>query len=497
MNEGYILAIDQSTSGTKALIIDNQGRIISAKAVSHQQIYPQSGWVEHDPMEIYENVKKVINESVQTTGDRTGKWKALTITNQRETVVVWDKQTGAPVYNAIVWQCRRTAGICAALKEQGCEEKVRSKTGLTMDPYFSGTKVKWILDHVPGARAKAEKGELLLGTIDSWLIWKLTKGNVHATDITNASRTLLYNIYSLSWDDELLQLFTIPKSMFPEVKFSDEIYGNVKDAAINLPELPISGVVGDSQAALFAQQCFEKGMAKATFGTGTSFMVYTDKWQTGNRGLVTSVAWGFNSNVHYALEGIIHTTGDVIKWMKEDLALFSDFAEAEALAEKLDGNDGVYVVPAFVGLGAPYWRPDARAAIVGMSRNTNRSHLIRAGLESIVYQVKDVIQLIYDDAGVPVKQLRVDGGATSNDFLLRFLADILHMDVIVSNVSELSALGSAYLGGLGIGMWDSVEDIKRLKRTGRTFKPKMSQQSRSNYYQGWKKAVSSVLNINI
>ncbi|AST95420.1 glycerol kinase [Niallia circulans] len=493
MDDQYILVIDQSTSGTKALIVDQQGNVVAKKTGSHKQIYPQSGWVEHDPIEIYERVKEVINAIAESNQTIISKLKALTITNQRETVIVWDKQTGEPVYNAIVWQCRRTTSICTFLKQEGYEEKIHSKTGLTIDPYFSATKVKWILDNITGARERAENGDLLLGTMDSWLLWKLTTGSVHATDVTNASRTLLFNINSLNWDDELLDIFDIPKLMLPEVKFSDEVYGFIEDRELFIPKIPVSGIIGDSQAALFAQRCFDKGMAKATFGTGTSVMVYTEEHVDAKDGLVTSIAWGLNGEVTYASEGIIHTTGDIMKWMKEDLTLFDDFSEAETLAAMLEDNGGVYLVPAFVGLGAPYWSPNTRAGITGMSRNTNKSHIIRAGLESIVYQVKDVVQLIYQDTNVAVKELKVDGGATTNAFLMQFLSDVLGIRVIVSNVSELSALGSAYLGGLGIRLWDSIEVIDQLRNEQHIFEPKMSPKKREKFYSEWKNAIHALL----
>jgi glycerol kinase len=493
MNESYILTIDQSTSGTKAIIVDQKGTIISKHTASHKQLYPQSGWVEHDPIEIFENVKSVIKEAVESNSFLIDKLKALTITNQRETVVVWDKNNGEPVYNAIVWQCRRTTSECKTLVEEGHEKTVRAKTGLPIDPYFSATKVKWILDHVPDVRERAESGDLLVGTIDSWLIWKLTKGKVHATDVTNASRTLLFNIHSLNWDDELLAIFDIPKLMLPEVRFSDELYGLVEGHEWMLPMIPISGVIGDSQAALFGQRCFDKGMAKATFGTGTSVMVYTEELVEAKDGLVTSVAWGLNGQVHYALEGIINTTGDIIRWMKDDLSLFNEFDEAEALAERLQDNEGVYLVPAFVGLGAPYWSPNTRAGIIGMSRRTNKSHLVRAGLESIVYQVKDIIELIQDKNEISVMELKVDGGATSNHFLMRFLSDILGINVMVSDRAELSALGSAYLGGLGTKLWDSVEEISHLGSGIRIYDPKMSEEKREQFYFEWKNAIHSLL----
>jgi len=493
VDESYILTIDQSTSGTKGIIVDKKGTIISRKTSIHKQLYPQSGWVEHDPIEIYENVKRVIKESIESNIHLISNLKALTITNQRETVVVWDKKTGNPVYNAIVWQCRRTTEMCITLNKEGYADKVRKKTGLPIDPYFSASKVKWILDNVSGAREKAEKGDLLLGTIDSWLIWKLSEGKVHATDVTNASRTLLFNIHSLSWDEELLQIFNIPESMLPEVRFSDDLFGLIEDSDLLVNKIPISGVIGDSQAALFGQKCFEKGMAKATFGTGTSVMVYTEDLLEARDGLVTTVAWGLNGKVHFALEGIINTTGDIIKWMKEDLTLFNEFSEAEALAEMLKDNDGVYLVPAFVGLGAPYWSPNTRAGIIGMSRSTNKSHLVRAGFESIVYQVKDIVELIHEKNQISVMGLKVDGGATSNNFLMSFLSDLVNINVMVSDIPELSALGSAFIGGLGTGMWVSVEEITLLNRELSIFEPKMSEEKRKQFYMEWKNAIHSLL----
>lgn len=493
MSKNHIIAIDQSTSGTKGILVNNRGQIIKKISLAHRQIYPKPGWVEHDPIEIYENVKKILNQLVNTASISIEQVSVLTITNQRETVVVWDRETGKPIYNAIVWQCKRSTKDCQNFVDKGYDIKVKSKTGLTLDPYFSATKVKWILDNVKGAKVKASQGRLLLGTIDSWLIWNLTKGKVHATDVTNASRTLLYNIYTLTWDDDLLEIFDIPKSMLPKVKYSDEIYGRVKDSELSLQRLLISGVIGDSQAALFGQRCFDKGMAKATFGTGTSVMAYTGELVEAKNGLVTSVAWGFDGNVSYCLEGIINTTGDIIKWMKEDLDLFDDFSEAEQLASNLSDNQGVYLVPAFVGLGAPYWSPKTRAAITGINRNTNKSHFVRAGLESIVYQVKDVIKLVNDGSHTPVKELRVDGGAITNHFLMQFLADILNVRVLVSDVSEVSTMGSVFLGGLGIGVWNSVDEINQLNNKQSFNQPEMAQKLREQYYLEWKKAVHKLL----
>jgi glycerol kinase len=489
----YILAIDQSTSGTKALLVDAKGKIVDKKAVSHQQHYPKSGWVEHDPVEIYENVKMLIKDVVGSSPHLSVNIKVLAITNQRETVVIWDKETGVPVYNAIVWQCRRTSDMCKELKDLGLESLIKEKTGLTLDPYFSASKVKWIMDTVPGVRECAEEGKLLLGTIDSWLIWKLTAGNVHATDYTNASRTLLYNIHTLEWDAELLSIFQIPLSMLPEVKSSNEIIGLIKDRELPVTDIPISGVIGDSQGALFGQKCFEKGMAKATYGTGTSVLMHTGELVLAENGLVTSIAWGMDGKISYALEGIIHSTGDTIKWMRENLELINDVNEVEALACSVSDNQGVYFVPAFVGLGAPYWNSYARAAIMGISRNTGKAHFVRAALESIAYQVKDAVELMQSESKIHIKELRVDGGATANSFLMQFQSDILGAKVVVSNVAELSSMGSVYLAGLAVGIWNSVEEISRLNQENERYHPLMADETRNQYYQGWKQTVNCVL----
>jgi glycerol kinase len=489
----YILAIDQSTSGTKALIVSEIGQIVHKCSLNHAQHYPQTGWVEHDPVEIYENVKKLLAEINQTSAVSAEELAVLAITNQRETVVVWDKETGNPVYNAIVWQCRRTSDYCNELKEQGYETMIQLKTGLKADPYFSASKFKWILDHVDGVKERAREGKLLLGTMDSWLIWKLTGGKVHATDYSNASRTLLFNIHTLQWDEELLELFDIPGEMLPIVKASNELYGVTSDISLPFTQLPISGVIGDSQAALFGQKCFEPGMAKATYGTGTSVLMQTGEMVNGTNGLVTSIAWGLSGKVSYALEGIINSTGDTIKWLKEQLELIHDFGEAEQLARSIPDNQGVYLVPAFVGLGAPYWKPYSRAAIMGMSRNTGKPHIVRAALESIAYQVKDVIELMQAESHIQIKSVKVDGGATSNRFLMQYQADMLDIDIIASEVAELSSMGSAYIAGLGVGIWKSTAEINKLNQAHELYQPLMTADVRNQYYQGWKQSVNGVL----
>jgi glycerol kinase len=491
----HIISIDQSTSGTKVLLVNSTGQIVNKKSMDHTQYYPQPGWVEHDAIEIYENVKKLLNEVVQSSTISTEELAALSITNQRETVVVWDKETGVPVYNAIVWQCRRTSDFCQQLKENGYENTIQTKTGLKADPYFSASKVKWILEHVDGVADKAKEAKLLLGTIDSWLIWKLTNGKVHATDYSNASRTLIYNISTLQWDSELMELFGIPRSMLPEVKDSNAIFGVTQDNDLPFTNLPISGVIGDSQGALFGQKCFDPGLAKATYGTGTSVLMLTGDIIEGKNGLVTSVAWGINGKVSYALEGIINSTGDVIKWLKEEIGLIDNVCEVEEIASSISDNQGVYLVPAFVGLGAPYWNPFTRAAILGMNRNTTKAHIIRAALECIAYQVNDVVELMQEESNMRLKNLKVDGGATSNSFLMQYQADILEIDVVVSQISELSAMGSVYLAGLGVGIWESTQEIANLNPSIKLYQPLLEEYLRHKYYQGWKQSVEGVLAI--
>ncbi|PLR83303.1 glycerol kinase [Bacillus canaveralius] len=489
----HILAIDQSTSGTKVLLVNSDGVITHQKNLTHNQYYPQPGWAEHDPIEIYDNVKSLITEVCVSADVLSNLLKVVAITNQRETIVVWDKETGLPVHNAIVWQCRRTSDMCKELKDKGFETIIRAKTGLTLDPYFSASKVKWLMDHIEGVKQKAQDGKLLLGTIDSWLIWKLTKGKVHSTDYTNASRTLLFNIHSLQWDDELLEIFQIPRSMLPEVKDSNAIFGMTEDEDLPFSHIPISGVIGDSQGALFGQKCFEQGMAKATYGTGTSVLMHTENLIQADNGLVTSIAWAINGEVSYALEGIIHSTGDTIKWMKEDLKLIDDLNGIENLAGSIPDNQGVYLIPAFVGLGVPYWNPYARAAVMGISRNTGRAHFVRAALESIAYQVKDAVELMQSESNIYMKQLKVDGGATKNNFLMQFQSDMLGIDLVVSNVSELSALGAAYMAGLGVHIWNSTAEINNLNKEIELYRPKMSNDVKNQNYKGWKQAVNSVL----
>lgn len=494
MKKSYILAVDQSTSGTKSMVVNSNGEIIAKSSKEHKQYYPSSGWVEHDPLEIYENVKEVLKEVVDKCSLVPSDIDVMAITNQRETVLVWNKNTGLPIYNAIVWQCRRTADVCDELKSKGFENVIKDKTGLMVDPYFSATKVKWILDNVEGAREEAKRGDLLLGNIDTWLIWKLTGGVSHATDYTNASRTLLFNIKTLKWDDELLEIFNIPKSMLPGVKYSDDIFGQTKIGELFDVSLPISGVIGDSQGALFGQQCFDVGMAKATYGTGSSILMNIGSELIEPKGgLVTAVAWGVGGKVDYALEGIVHCTGDTIKWVKENLELFKEFTEVEEMINSVKDNENVYVVPAFSGLGIPHWDAYARAAIVGMSRGSNKNHVVRAAVESIAYQIRDAVELIQSESSIFLKELRVDGGPTGNKFLMQFQADMLNVNIIKSDVAELSSMGSVYLAGLGIGVWKDKEEIKLLRKDSQEYMPVMEDEIRANYYYGWHEAVKRVL----
>ncbi|KRF10014.1 carbohydrate kinase [Paenibacillus sp. Soil766] len=497
-NKSYLLAIDQSTSGTKALIVDREGAIVTRSTVSHRTSYPQTGWVEQDPIEIYNNVKRSAHEAIRSAGIGYEAIAAMTITNQRETAVIWDRMTGLPVYHAIVWQCQRTADLCAAYKAAGAEDRVRSKTGLMLDPYFSAAKWRWILGHVEGMEDKLDAGHLLAGTIDSWLIWKLTEGNVHATDYTNASRTSLFNIHTLEWDEELCNLFEVPITLLPEVKSSDDIFGYTEDPTMfGEYRVPITGIIGDSQAALFGNQCFDIGMAKATYGTGTSVLMNVgDKPVQAENGLVSAIAWGIRGNVTYAVEAVIRTSGDCLSWVSDNLGLFRTFDEMEALLQEAPDSEGVYLVPAFVGLGAPYWDSYARASITGMNRGTTKAHIIRAALESIAYQVDDAVNLIENETHVELQELRADGGASENAGLMQFQSNLLGKKVVKSEVAELSPMGSAYIGGVGIGFWSSWEEVKNEKSIYQTYLPLIDPEVRDVYRAGWKRAIVSVLRKN-
>jgi glycerol kinase len=492
MEKKYVLAIDQGTTSSRAIIFDREGKVVGVAQKEFTQIFPQQGWVEHDALEIWGSVLSVIHEVLARYPVAAQEIAAIGITNQRETTVVWDKHTGEPVYHAIVWQSRQTADICEQLKGDGYEETVRDKTGLLIDAYFSGTKVKWILDHVEGAREKAERGDLLFGTIDTWLVWKLSGGRAHVTDYSNASRTLMYNIFDLCWDDELLKMLTVPRSMLPEVRSSSEVYTTTDPTLFFGEEVPISGIAGDQQAALFGQACFEPGMAKNTYGTGCFMLMNTgEKAVRSGHGLLTTLAWGLDGKVEYALEGSIFVAGSAIQWLRDGLRLIKTAAESEELAQKVGSNDGVYVVPAFVGLGTPYWDSNVRGAVFGLTRGTNKEHLVRATLESLAYQTRDVLGAMEADAGIRLKKLRVDGGATANNFLMQFQSDILGVSVERPVVLETTALGAAYLAGLAVGFWSDKEEIAKNWQVDRNFEPEMDHNTREMLYNKWLKAVEA------
>ena len=487
----YIIALDQGTTSSRAVLFDENQKIVGIAQKEFTQIYPKEGWVEHDPMEIWSSQSGVLAEVIAREGISQHDIIGLGITNQRETTIVWDKNTGKPVYNAIVWQCRRTAQICDELrKKESLVEYIKENTGLVLDAYFSGTKIKWILDNVEGAREKAEKGELLFGTVDTWLIWKLTNGKVHATDYTNASRTMIYNIKKLEWDEKLLKELGIPKSMLPEVKDSSGTFGYANLGGKGGHRVPICGVAGDQQSALFGQACFEKGEAKNTYGTGCFLLMNTgEEMVQSKNGLVTTIAIGLNGKVQYALEGSIFVGGAVVQWLRDELRLVGESKDTEYFARKVKDNGGVYVVPAFVGLGAPYWDMYARGAILGLTRGANKNHIIRAALESIAYQTRDVLEAMQEDSGIELNGLKVDGGATANNFLMEFQSDILGKTVRRPTVLETTALGAAYLAGLAVGVWETKEEIKNSWILDREFSPTMEEGLREEKYAKWKKAV--------
>jgi len=491
MTKKYVLALDQGTTSCRAILFDRESNIVGVAQKEFTQHYPKPGWVEHDPEEIWSTQYGVIAELMARYNVNPEEIAAIGITNQRETTVVWDKATGKPVYNAIVWQCRRTAGICDELKAKGLEEKVRYKTGLVIDAYFSGTKVKWILDNVEGAREKAEKGELLFGTIDTWLVWKLTGGKVHVTDYSNASRTMIYNIRELKWDEELLAELSIPASMLPEVKPSSCVYGETDPNTFFGHTIPISGIAGDQQAALFGQTCFEPGMAKNTYGTGCFMLMNTgDKVYESKNGLLTTIAWGIDGKVEYALEGSIFIAGAVIQWLRDGLKLIESAADSEYFASKVPDTAGVYVVPAFAGLGAPYWDMRARGTIVGLTRGANKNHIVRAALESMAYQTRDVLSAMEADSGIKLQALKVDGGAVANNLLMQFQADILGVPVERPVNIETTAMGAAYLAGLAVGFWADKNELKAKYKVSRRFLPEMAVENREKLYKGWQRAVT-------
>ena len=490
MSGKYILTLDQGTTSCRAILFNHESEVIGVAQKEFTQFYPKPGWVEHDAEEIWSTQYGVIAELLASSGVSPEDIAGIGIANQRETTVVWNKITGKPIHPAIVWQCRRTTEIVEELKAKGWEETIRSKTGLVLDAYFSGTKLKWLLDTVEGAREKAERGELLFGTIDTWLVWKLTNGKTHVTDYSNASRTLIYNIHELEWCEEILTELGIPRCMLPEVKPSSCVYGQAEIGLFGRTSIPISGIAGDQQAALFGQMCFEPGMAKNTYGTGCFMLMNTGEHAVNSKnGLLTTIAWGLNEKVEYALEGSVFIAGAAIQWLRDGLKLIDSAQDSEYFARKVEESDGVYVVPAFTGLGAPYWNMRARGAIFGLTRGTNKSHLIRATLEALAYQTKDVLGAMEMDAGMSLQVLRVDGGAVANNLLMQFQADLLGVVVERPKVIETTALGAAYLAGLAVGFWEDREEIRMSWQIDRRFVPEMSEERKAKLYRGWLKAV--------
>ena len=489
----YILALDQGTSSSRAIVFDKDGQ---AKAVAQKeftQIFPKPGWVEHNPMEIWSSQAAVIAEAITSIDINGLDIAGIGITNQRETTIVWDAETGEPVYNAIVWQDRRTSEYCDSLKEKGLTDTIRSKTGLIIDAYFSATKIRWILDNVPHVREKAEQGKLRFGTVDTWLIWMLTRGEVHVTDVSNASRTMVYNIHDLCWDKELLELFNIPESMMPQVKSSSEIYGYTK-TTLFAHEVPVSGIAGDQQAALFGQMCTDPGSVKNTYGTGCFLLMNTgDKPIMSNNNLLTTIAWKIGDKVNYALEGSIFVAGSVVQWLRDGLGIIRSSSEIEALAASVPDNGGVYYVPALTGLGAPYWDQYAKGCIYGLTRGSTAAHIARAALEGIAFQTMDIVNAMEKDAGVRLAELKVDGGASRNNLLMQFQADILNTSVIRPKVTETTALGAAYLAGLAVGYWESIDHIKRQWAVEKAFEPKIGEAEAANLKEGWKDAINRTL----
>ncbi|MED1565546.1 glycerol kinase GlpK [Bacillus paramycoides] len=488
----YILSLDQGTTSSRAILFNKEGKIVHSAQKEFTQHFPKPGWVEHNAQEIWGSILAVIATCLSEADVKPEQIAGIGITNQRETAVVWDKTTGKPVYNAIVWQSRQTVEICDDLKEKGYSDMVREKTGLLIDAYFSGTKVKWILDNVEGAREKAENGELLFGTIDTWLVWKLSGGKAHVTDYSNASRTLMFNIHDLQWDDELLDMLTVPKSMLPEVRPSSEIYGETIDYHFFGQNVPIAGVAGDQQAALFGQACFGEGMAKNTYGTGCFMLMNTgEKAVASEHGLLTTIAWGIDGKVNYALEGSIFVAGSAIQWLRDGMRMFKDASESEEYASRVESTEGVYVVPAFVGLGTPYWDSEVRGAMFGVTRGTTKEHFIRATLESLAYQTKDVLCAMEADSGIELNTLRVDGGAVKNNFLMQFQSDMLDVPVERPVINETTALGAAYLAGLAVGYWKNKDEIKAQWHMDKRFEPTMEAETSEELYAGWKKAIEA------
>jgi glycerol kinase len=491
----YILSLDQGTTSSRAIIFNKAGDIVTIAQKEFTQIFPKPGWVEHDPVEIWSTQLSVAAEAIVKAGLAAKDITAIGITNQRETTVVWDKKTGEPIHNAIVWQDRRTAGYCDELKSKGYAGLIQKKTGLIIDAYFSATKIKWILDNVPGARGRAEAGQLAFGTIDTWLLWKLTGGKAHATDVTNASRTMIFNIETLTWDDELLRLFNIPDTILPQIKSSSEIYGHTA-GTVFAANIPIAGIAGDQQAALFGQMCTEKGMVKNTYGTGCFMLMNIgDKPILSKNNLVTTLAWSINGKVEYALEGSIFIAGAVVQWLRDGLGIIKKSSDIEELALKVEDTGGVFIVPAFAGLGAPHWNQDARGTIIGITRGTTAAHIARAALESIAFQTMDVLKAMEADSGISIRELRVDGGATINNLLMQFQADILKARVIRPEVTEVTATGAAYLAGLATGFWTSPEEIKDQWKINKKFNP-ASLENYDELLTGWNKAIKAATAVN-
>ncbi len=493
MPEKYVMAFDTGTTSNRAILFDRHGQIAGVAQQEFPQIYPKPGWVEHNPMDIWGTQSGVARQVLERTGVRPDQVKAIGITNQRETVVVWEKETGRPVCNAIVWQDRRTAGFCDELAEEGWKDYIRESTGLVIDPYFSGTKVKWILDNHHGIRERARRGEVLFGTVDSWLIWNLTRGDVHVTDYSNASRTLLFNINTLDWDDKILERFDIPREMLPEVKPSSSVYGVTDERTFGGAKIPVAAAIGDQQGALFGQACFDRGSAKNTYGTGSFVLMNTGDERIGSEtGLLTTIGWGIGDNpVQYALEGSIFITGAAIQWLRDELHIINEAADTEYFAGKVEDTGGVYMVPAFVGLGAPHWDSYARGTIVGLTRGSNFNHIVRAALESVAYQTKDVIDCMERDSGIRTMELKVDGGASANNFLMQFQADILNIPAVRPRIIEATARGSAFLAGLAVEFWKDQGELKDTFDVDRRFMPRMDDSKRQKLYKGWQRAVES------
>lgn len=489
----YILALDQGTTSSRAILFDHNGNIISVAQKEFTQLFPQPGWVEHDPEEIWSTQLGVAAEAITHAGLTTENIHAIGITNQRETTIVWDRNTGKPIYNAIVWQDRRTADFCDELRKKNLHILIQQRTGLIVDAYFSASKIKWILDNVEGARARAERGELCFGTVDTWLLWNLTKGQVHATDVSNASRTMLMNLNTLQWDGELQKIFDIPGNMLPQIRSSSEVYGKTQNI-LTAHNIPVAGIAGDQQSALFGQMCTHPGMVKNTYGTGCFMLMNTgEKAVISKNNLLTTVAWKINGITEYALEGSVFIAGAVVQWLRDGLGIIRTSAEVEELAAKVTDSEGVYIVPAFTGLGAPYWNQHARGTITGITRGTTAAHFAKASLDSIAYQTADVLKAMEADSGIEIKELRVDGGATVNNILMQFQSDILNTAVVRPRITETTALGAAYLAGLATGYWNNVEEIQQQWQVERSFEPQMDAENRTHLLEGWKKAIKAAV----